>query len=166
MKVEKVARERWDDLDLVAVHTRRSIRGGVLERFYFDPSHGWVHHGSRRVMARGNGDEVNCHIAYDQDRTTPLKWEYKLLRQQSGNEQMLRTVNIVKYQKKQFPDSDFRLSQFGLPEPVGASQVTGSSSYIWLLGAAAGSAGLALVFRHLGRRDRSSAGPRRLEGNA
>jgi hypothetical protein len=159
LRVEGVTRERWNDADLVCVTTRRSVKGGVVERFYFDPSRDWVQHGSRRVMVKGNGDEVVSRVTYDRDGRTPLEWEYKVVRRQGG-EKRLRTVTVTRYQKERFPDSDFRLSQFGLPEPVGSSAAGGRFQGVWWwLGAAAGCAGLAVLFRHLRRRGEGAAGP-------
>lgn len=50
------------------------------------------------------------------------------------------------------PDSEFTLSAFGLPEPVGVSWKKPIPTYVWILGAAAACGALAVLFRYLARR--------------
>jgi hypothetical protein len=60
------------------------------------------------------------------------------------------------YEKRKAPESEFRLSAFGLPEPVETTpQKKTVPIYIWFLVAAASSAVFAAVFRYLARRKRS-----------
>jgi hypothetical protein len=49
-------------------------------------------------------------------------------------------------------DEEFRLSHYGLPEPMGVKPPQRSHAWIWLLLAAVGMAGLAILFAYLKRR--------------
>jgi hypothetical protein len=50
-----------------------------------------------------------------------------------------------------FPDTDFRLSAFGLPEPEGVEWPKESGTWIWLLGAAMGFGLIAILLGWLRR---------------
>jgi hypothetical protein len=60
------------------------------------------------------------------------------------------TYNIT--YRATIPDEEFRLSHYGLPEPMGVSWKQSIPTYLWLFLGAGGSAGLALCFRYLARR--------------
>jgi hypothetical protein len=53
---------------------------------------------------------------------------------------------------REHPDTDFTLTAYGLPEPVGISWSKPTPNYVWLLAAAGGCVLLALACRYLSRR--------------
>jgi hypothetical protein len=66
-------------------------------------------------------------------------------------------TTVLRVEKTKKTPSDFRLSAFGLPEPVGKAPAKRIPNYVWLLAAAVASAVLALGCWHLGRRWRVPA---------
>lgn len=74
---------------------------------------------------------------------------------QGGNkEPAFRVRSALTVRKTTLSPADFRLSAFGLPEPVDAPPVPRSPTYLWLILAAAACVGLAVGFRYLARRQR------------
>jgi hypothetical protein len=82
--------------------------------------------------------------------------EYKG-RHRDGTQLPPNPGEVLTYQfiKQPIPESAFRLSAFGFPEPVGLPQERGVPNYVWFLAAAAACAMLAAGFRHMSRRKHS-----------
>ena len=64
------------------------------------------------------------------------------------------SVNTLAYRfvREVAPESDFQLSAFGLPEPVGVVGKSRTPMYVWFIAASAGCAIGAMGFRRLARR--------------
>lgn len=80
------------------------------------------------------------------------EWVYNL--QDPSKSRLRSTTEIDEFRRSPvpFPDSDFRLSAFGFPEPMGAPPLPPSRSWLWLLVAAVAAAALAILFAWLKRR--------------
>lgn len=64
-----------------------------------------------------------------------------------------------RHSDEEFGDTQFTLSAFGLPEPVGIRWAKPTPRYVRFLLAAAECAGLAIVFRFLDKRQRAAGTP-------
>lgn len=164
LKIESVRLEPWQGENLACITTNRTIKGGVAEKFYFDQQHAWVFRGSTRIMAQGMGTKVVSTVFYAEDGVTPTQWEYKM-QKPDGSSKMIRKLNIIQYQKKAFPDDEFSLTQFGLPDPTNPG-AGNSLRYLWWLLIAAGLISLAALFRYLSNKKKSQPIQPCLMGNS
>lgn len=75
-----------------------------------------------------------------------------------GTAWLTGVVEFSPYRRASFPDSEFSLARFGLPEAVNAdSPPRRTPLYVWLLVAAATSAGAACLVRFIARRRKAMA---------
>lgn len=164
LKIESVRLEPWQGENLACITTNRTIKGGVSEKYYFDQQHDWVFRGSTRTIAQGMGTKVVSTVFYAEDGVTPTHWEYKT-QKPDGSSKMIRKLNIIQYQKKAFPDAEFSLTQFGLPDPTNPG-AGNSLRYLWWLLIAAGLISLAALFRYLSNKKKSQPIQPCLKGNS
>lgn len=156
LKIESVKLEKWEGEDLACISTKRSLKGGVWEKFYFDQNHDWVFRGSKRTTDQGKGGAAIYEVFYKEDGVTPLRWESKI-KKPDGSIKLTGRLNIVQYQKRNFPDSDFSLTQFGLPDPTNNGINPNRYRYLWWLLAAGVLASLAILFRHLSNKSNTQS---------
>ena len=165
LKIESVRLEPWQGENLACITTNRTIKGGVSEKFYFDQQHDWVFRGSTRIMAQGTGTTVVSTVFYAEDGVTPTHWEYKT-QKPDGSSKMIRKLNILQYQKKNFPDSDFSLTQFGLPDPSNGNHDNNGFRSLWWVLVALGLISIAALFRYLSNKKKSQPLQPCLMGNS
>lgn len=131
----------------------------VTRFFYFAPNDGWICCGLRGGVSPKTKEYIEELYFYEpeQGENLPkLKRMEKWLRnsQNSRQDKLINTTDIVEFRRvpERFPDADFRLSAFGLPEPMGVEQPEPSRTWIWLIVAAIGAGLIAVVFAWLKRR--------------
>jgi hypothetical protein len=137
-----------------------SVTGTPAENvIYVDPSHGW------RVVER----RVEASTAAETDRWTygvvvggvEFPSEFKTLttfKGASAPPNMEITGRLIRLQVTEKTPEDFRLSAFGIPEPVDVGPPPNPTRwYLWLLAAAGCCAAFSLGFAYLRRRQRRHA---------
>lgn len=140
-------------------------RADCITVYYFSPEDGWICCGMKSYVADGSEreglEERYFYEAKEGDRLPALKrieqWVYNL--QDTSKSRLRSTTEIDEFHRSPvpFPDSDFRLSAFGFPEPMGVEPLPPSRNWWWLLVAAVAAAGLAMVFAWLKRRHTRTA---------
>jgi hypothetical protein len=127
--------------------------------YFFSPEKDWICCGMKSYVADGSAREgLEERYYYEKDNELPpLKrieqWVYNL--QDSSKSRLRGSTEIDEFHRSSipFPDSEFTLSAFGLPEPMGVpAPEKPSRTWLWLLAAAVGSVAVAILFALLKRR--------------
>lgn len=129
--------------------------------YYFSSDDDWICCGMKSYVADGSAreglEERYYYEAKKGNELPPLKrieqWVYNL--QDPSKSRLRANIEIEEFQRSSepFPDSDFRLSAFGLPEPMGVqASEKPSRTWLWLLTATVAAAALAILFAWLKRR--------------
>jgi hypothetical protein len=131
----------------------------VSRNFYFAPNDVWICRGLDSGSDPKNAEYLEEIYFYEPEsgqQLPKLKRLEKWLRnkQNPRESKLLSATDITEFRRasEPFPDSDFKLSSFGLPEPMGVKQPEQSRAWVWLLAATAVSAALAVLFAWLKRR--------------
>jgi len=146
-----------------SVKSRKVTRTGSI---YFDPFRCWCVRQINETVESVVHDQVESKYTFDDRFETiqhssgfPLlkrrthNMKRRLFRNKDPKEETATTITDYEWEvNNHVPDSDFRLSAFGLPEPMGAPPLPRSHTWLWLLVAALAAAGLALLFAWLKRR--------------
>jgi hypothetical protein len=157
----------WQNKTRKALTTRFFINDPGSKRqvdcinvYYFSPEDGWICCGMKSYVADGSAreglEERYFYEAKEGGQFPPLKrieqWVYNL--QDTSKSRLRATTEIDQFRRSPvpFPDSDFRLTVFGLPEPMGAEPLPYSRSWLWLLAATVTAVALAMLFAWLKRR--------------
>lgn len=143
------------------VVTGESIK--VIVTIYFSPELDWacVGFGSDQdppVSPRGYSERRYSYARAD-NGFLALAREERWRKTAAGTKQ-LALEEVITYSEFRPidapPETDFRLSAFGLPEPVGVVWERATPHYVWILFGAGVFALLALLFRYLARRKRQT----------
>ncbi|MBY0233193.1 MAG: hypothetical protein K2W96_28250 [Gemmataceae bacterium] len=133
--------------------TKKWERATVV--WYFDPKH-WVCVGTKAVDPDPAQPEYEFVYSYDTsgEWAVPTKHElWEMHPREPAKDNRRRLVEILEFAPAtDWDESKFRLSAFGLPEPVGVEWPKPTPRWVWLLVAAAGLAVLAVGFRWFARR--------------
>jgi len=137
----------------------------VIVGYYFSPQDGWICCGRRSYPGKGASssqyvEEVYTYKPSDKDEFPLLSRVEQWLRDEKkpNSSTLVRATEISEFRHSTpFPDSDFRLSAFGLPEPPGMEWKTPTPWWLWssLVGAALLVVGA--VFYRLKRRSLGAA---------
>jgi hypothetical protein len=146
-------------LKRLKVEYKSTESSGALT-FYFHAAEGWLLHSY--LIEPGTG--------YRDRRPTLFHFSYKVLDGETvlqrnevyrigpGGVQIPWGTHDYEWERASPPDSEFTLTQFGLPEAVNFAPRRSTPLYVWILSCAAGCAALAFLFRFLARR-RTTATP-------
>jgi hypothetical protein len=133
---------------------RAAGKNPVTQKLYFDPNQEW-----RLVEREVESDSSNAKSQYSYgERTSGLTFptgckESASFKKANAPPNMAFLIRVLSIRMTDKKPSDFRLSAFGLPEPVDAPSVDRPTRwYLWILGAAAGCGVLAIGFAWLRRR--------------
>lgn len=154
----------------VHIHQQSKKPLEVIVEYYFSPEDTWVCCGKRWYAADGSEskgiEERYYYEAKEGDQLSKLKrlesWLINL--RDSSTSELSLTTEISEFRRSSIPflDSDFKLSAFGLPEPMGIKQPESSRTWLWLLAAAIVAAALAIMFAWLKcRHTRTASAPQR-----
>lgn len=112
---------------------RSRLRGGVVR---FDPNLQWALVNARLNIAQGESTQpLDLSITYTSDPSglpVPARWESSFDRPDATHQRIVQEV--VSFDRDPIPESEFRLSAFGLPEPATASATR--ARWWWVLIAA------------------------------
>jgi hypothetical protein len=126
--------------------------------YYLSPEDGWICCGKWQQQL-GSGSKYReqvWHYAARHGEEFPAiqqieSWEKD--RRDPANSKLANVCDITDFKHcAPFPDSDFKLSAFGFPEPQGLEGPKSSKIWLWLLLAAVAAAALYVVFARLKRR--------------
>jgi hypothetical protein len=125
----------------------------VAHEIWFDPANQW------RIVERKQSIPPTLHVrmTYGQsvdDLSYPVKLEQTTVRHGGRAPQNYTAVITLKVRKANRPESDYRLSGYGLPEPVDVPPPSSRRvpNYVWFLAGAAALVVLSLIFRWLAKR--------------
>jgi hypothetical protein len=121
--------------------------------YYFDPAE-WMLD-SYTIEPKDGKDKVSIRFRYktiDGERHLNRAEVNSISR--DGKSTLRGFVDYRNFERATPPDSEFSLERFGLPESVNFASRKQVPAYTWILGAAAGCAFLAVMFRLLARRVR------------
>lgn len=139
-----------------------------IRRYYFSPSDGWVCVGcsiststgisgnKEGQMERGAYEDIyfyEAELGESLPRFRRME-EWTRYTDSPKKSKCRKVTNITEYRHSPtlFDDADFRLSAFGLPEPMGVQPLPPSHNWLWLLAATIAAAALAILFSWLKRR--------------
>ena len=131
--------------------------------YFFSPKDGWLCRGLRRWATGDPNPVVEEVYIYEPTQGEPfpaLKREEQWVRHGQAPDQDKQTLLTEVTELRRagpFPDSDFRLSAFGIPEPEGIEPPPPSRLWLWLLLGGAALAGVAVFFAWLRRRFRKTS---------
>lgn len=139
-------------------------RKGVI---YFDPSHKWCirqikdteviyHNGDRyRTTAWDVRYEVIDHSSgFPLVKSILTTWDSRYERSGKKSKGTIRREYELESNDR-VPETEFTLSAFGLPEPIGINQPRRTPVFVWVLASAAVCVIFAIGFRQLARRRRA-----------
>lgn len=153
---------QWDDAKHL-LHVRFDAKRGSAtkpfiadQEIWLDPSNHWQ---IVEVNERTPRQTRHLHMTYGPSidgPSFPVQYTEMIIPSRTGEtpHQIKGTLKVVKTDKS---PRDFRLSTFGLPEPVGMTPEKKVPNYVWILSAAAACGILAVVCRLLARKLRSRA---------
>ena len=124
--------------------------------YYFAPNSGWVCVGER--TGPGVGEKVYYESVYTYDTTggwaVPIREELWTVDVKKPEASTRRSVTEIEefVSIPKLNEADFRLTAFGLPEPMGIEWKKPTPRYLWFLVAAGVFVALAVGFRFLARR--------------
>lgn len=162
-RIHVVKREVWRGRSVVTIDTEMPFRHPVTKQttraralYSFDPTTGWACVGERAVAANPSDTELLEQIYHYTIRdgwpvpTRAERWIRKV--GDAGSGECTSVTVIDEYVPVPPPDeAQFRLSAFGLPEPVGVEWPKKSTAWVWLVAGVAGFAVAAVGFRRLTR---------------
>lgn len=144
---------------VVAVGARKKI--GVTAFYYFSPPEQWVCR-RQQVFFDGHPECFEKRLYYDATRMgeVPMLKRREDWLSRTGdpdNAKQRSVTEITEFQHcDPWPDKDFTLTAFGLPEPIGVPSEAGASrAYLWLFGGGAVALLCAIVAGYLRRRRRA-----------
>ncbi len=124
-----------------------------ISSHFFDPANGWVCVGNRVQGENGSvSGEVFEYESAGESLPAIKHWESWT---KEGNGPEIRWLYNDMLEFRRAPDlseKEFRLSAFGLPEPMGVRWEKPTPRYIWFVLGSAAFGVLAVVFRYLARR--------------
>lgn len=137
-------------LEIAAVVSGKEARGRGI--WYFSPAAGWVCVGER---SSGGASKRHYEFVYKYD--TSGEWavptRQELWEVDDGDPQankLRRAIDIVEFAPaEEWDEANFRLSAFGLPEPVGVVWPSRTPAALWFILAAVGFAVVAVAVRWL-----------------
>lgn len=123
--------------------------------YFFSPQEGWICRGMRfQAVGQPQPDREDVFF-YEQranSRFPPLKRLETWMRNSKGT-RLTSTTDINEFEHhKPFPETDFTLTAFGLPEPYGVVWTKPTPWYLWFIGLAVVFLALGWVFRRRVRR--------------
>ncbi len=142
------------------IHPPTKERLNQIVDYYFSPEDGWICYGKRNYLKEGSKHQWSEQRYYYETKNTEQLPALKRLESWSVDTRDLKNtrasriteIDAFRRSPTPFPDSDFRLSAFGLPEPKGVPQPAVPRTWLWLIAAAAGAGLLAILFAWLKRR--------------
>lgn len=169
-KVQKISKSSRDGYELIQVDFSFDDKNQGVQSsgsLYLDPGHCWC---IRRIsdsyvkMLKGKPflkfqQSVDYQISDHPSGFPLIKHESRHAQGYSGKEKV-ESTNKIDYEweiNDHVPDSEFTLTAFGLPEPVGVTWEKPTPWYLWFLAAAGGCFVLTVLFRYLSRRWRQRA---------
>ena len=170
-KVLSTQETRWRDRKVIEVIFEYSYYHGEEKKtkrgrsaYYFDPSVKWVCVGDRSITQDTTRSIYHESVyVYDTSNEWPVPireelWELDERRPDAKT--LLRATDIEDFQSlPKLDESEFRLTAFGLPEPVGITWEEPTPRYIWFLIATGVLGALGIVFRILARRRSAAKAP-------
>ncbi len=125
----------------------------VVAAYYFSPEEGWICRGRQTGWREGKSPTSADKYYYERQAGQAFPALVRLEDWRKGK--LFGVTRITEFEHcPPFPDSDFTLSAFGLPEPVGVEPVVAPSRsrwYLWLALAGLGCLALAFGFRSAAR---------------
>ena len=134
--------------------------------YYFAPASGWVCVGERTDPEAG-GEYYERVYTYDTTGAwaIPIRAELWSANEKKPEAKRLWVTEIEEFVSiPKMDPAEFRLSAFGLPEPVGVEWKKPTPRYLWFLVAAGAFVALAVGFRLLARRRTATASTRGVSG--
>jgi hypothetical protein len=154
-KLRKVLKTQFIQID------RRSKKSFTMtEEYYFSPEDNWVCCGKRGYENTPGPEYIEERYYYEAkggDQLPALKrlesWLVNLRNPEKSRIFMNLEITEFRRSPTPFPDSDFRLSAFGLPEPMGVEPLPPKPrTWLWLTIIALAAAVMAFLFAWLKRR--------------
>jgi len=143
------------EYDFVNVQTKVPDRGRAI--YSFDPEARWACVGERPVPTRGHtgkvAEAIYKYVTFD-GWPVPTREEQWLIPADDSDLGQLRAASIIDEYAPipELNDANFRLSAFGLPEPLGVEWPKRRSGWLWLVWAGAACAVVMVAFLILRRR--------------
>ena len=129
---------------------------------FFDPVRMWCLHQVRERASTNPDNMAEATLKYDVDDHPSgfpiVRHETRVTESTSGSFGKGKSVYEIDYDmsiNERVPDSEFTLSAFGLPEPLGVTWTKPTPRYVWILIGAGVAGVLAVVFYYLARRKRA-----------
>lgn len=113
---------------------------GVFATYFFSPAEGWICRGMQGLTddkASVTREEIYTYGPPGAEPYPPLQRIEVWIKDPSKPNPVRRTsiTDITEFEHhKPFPESDFTLTAFGLPEPYGVVWKTGPPWYLWFIG--------------------------------
>lgn len=169
-KIKKISRTSRDGYDLMQIDFNFDDKKQGIQSsgsLYLDPNHCWcIRRISESHVTMLNGKplfksqrDVDCQIVNHPSGLPLIKSVHIQSHGYSGKKKNGATYK-AEYEweiNDHVPNSEFTLTTFGLPEPVGVTWEKPTPWYLWFLAAAGGCFVLAILFRYLSRRGRLRA---------
>jgi len=147
------------------IHQVTKKASATVHCYYFSPADGWICCGHQSYSAdNANPDIDEAIYSYEAKKGEPFpvlkrieEWDKNSREPAKSRLRYEIELSEFHHSSVPFPDSDFKLSAFGLPEPEGLKQpAPPPRTWLWLIVAAVGAALLAILFAWLKRRRASS----------
>jgi hypothetical protein len=156
-KPAKVLKAQFSYID---PQTKKLTVSPYVNEYFFSPEEGWVCCGRKLYAIDGSKasayEDRYYYEARSGEELPALKRieEWYVYPQEPAKTKLAVTTEISEFQRSPvpFPDADFRLSAFGLPEPMGSQPPERPRTWIWLIAATVAAAALAILFAWLKRR--------------
>ncbi len=132
----------------------KNNQSSIAHEVWFDPANQW------RVVERQQihpSNSLLVRMTYGQSvdgLSYPVKIEQTSIRQRDAKSEVSEVEMTLEVARTSRPESDYRLSGYGLPEPVDVTAVPSrrTPNYVWLLAGAVFCLVIAVVSRYLLRR--------------
>ncbi len=140
------------------IHPQTKKPKDVTTGYYFSPADGWICCGKQDFPV-GNYKQV---YAYDYVEGLQFPTLRRMETTPWNNEEKRKVIEVTEFEHLQapLPETDFRLTAFGLPEPMGVTWQQQPRYWLWLLVAAGACAVIAALLMWLRQRRLPAVTPR------